>query len=120
MEQTTFRPLNECGSCGYTWNPRGHDLSNQCPSCGAGEVTAHKPDWTLILITGAVVLVGWFGFLGIKHLSDNTPKYTTEELIAGMREVVRDGEKVALYGMGAVGAAVIVPGLMMAKREEEA
>lgn len=27
------RPLNLCGDCGYTWHPRGRDLSRRCPEC---------------------------------------------------------------------------------------
>lgn len=33
----TKRPLNLC-ECGYTWYPRGKDLSLRCPRCGSEEV----------------------------------------------------------------------------------
>jgi hypothetical protein len=33
-EQTTLRPLNVCGACGYEWYPRGRDYSVRCPNCG--------------------------------------------------------------------------------------
>ncbi len=29
---------NECHSCRHTWFPRGHDLSDKCPSCGSDRV----------------------------------------------------------------------------------
>ena len=31
----TRRPLNCCRQCGYTWYPRGKNLSPSCPSCGS-------------------------------------------------------------------------------------
>ncbi|MDD5668537.1 MAG: hypothetical protein PHE58_00690 [Candidatus Omnitrophica bacterium] len=31
----TKRPQNCCSSCGYTWYPRGHEVSTNCPRCGA-------------------------------------------------------------------------------------
>ena len=33
------RPNNTCGSCGYTWAPRGHDLSKCCPSCKSVDIS---------------------------------------------------------------------------------
>lgn len=27
------RPLNICNACGWSWHPRGHDLSARCPEC---------------------------------------------------------------------------------------
>ena len=32
--QSTYRPQNVCHSCGYTWYPRGKNVSLKCPSCG--------------------------------------------------------------------------------------
>jgi hypothetical protein len=32
---STRRPMNQCANCGYTWHPRGHDLSTRCPNCGS-------------------------------------------------------------------------------------
>lgn len=34
----TKRPQNVCGSCGYTWYPRGKSVSLKCPKCGGGKV----------------------------------------------------------------------------------
>ena len=36
---TTKRPQNKCGSCGYTWYPRGKSVSNKCPNCGSAQVS---------------------------------------------------------------------------------
>lgn len=33
-----MRPQNRCRNCNYTWFPRGKNLSNKCPNCGAGSV----------------------------------------------------------------------------------
>lgn len=35
--QSTYRPQNTCHSCGYTWYPRGKDVSLRCPNCGSYE-----------------------------------------------------------------------------------
>ena len=35
LRYRTRRPLNSCAACGHTWHPRGHDLSHNCPRCGA-------------------------------------------------------------------------------------
>ena len=34
----TLRRQNECKSCGYTWYPRGKDISLKCPKCRSGSV----------------------------------------------------------------------------------
>src|SRR5436309_385556 len=34
----TKRPQNVCRSCGYSWYPRGKNVSAQCPRCGSPEV----------------------------------------------------------------------------------
>src|SRR5262245_22222288 len=43
----TQRPQNSCTKCGYTWYPRGHDLSSRCPNCGSAQVG-------LVPVAGAV------------------------------------------------------------------
>lgn len=42
MFRFTRRPQNVCRNCGYRWYPRGHNLSSQCPQCGA-RTTARVP-----------------------------------------------------------------------------
>ena len=39
MARTPMRPQNRCKKCGYTWHPRGHNVSNKCPNCGSREVS---------------------------------------------------------------------------------
>lgn len=34
----TIRRQNKCKSCGYTWYPRGKDISLKCPKCGSSSV----------------------------------------------------------------------------------
>lgn len=34
----TKRPQNACRRCGYTWYPRGKDVSRSCPGCGSRDV----------------------------------------------------------------------------------
>jgi hypothetical protein len=34
----TKRPQNYCGSCGYSWYPRGKSVSAACPRCGSEDV----------------------------------------------------------------------------------
>jgi predicted nucleic acid-binding Zn-ribbon protein len=29
---------NKCKKCGYTWYPRGKNISRKCPGCGSNEV----------------------------------------------------------------------------------
>jgi len=40
----TFRPINTCDQCDYTWHPRGKNRSLKCPSCGSRNV--HLIRWT--------------------------------------------------------------------------
>ncbi|WP_157210774.1 hypothetical protein [Verrucomicrobium spinosum] len=35
----TKRAQNRCKDCGYTWYPKGKNLSRRCPSCGGSNVT---------------------------------------------------------------------------------
>lgn len=53
----TLRPQNRCSQCGYTWHPRGKNLSLRCPKCG------HK-DVKIVSGTAATAigLLGWFIF----------------------------------------------------------
>jgi predicted nucleic acid-binding Zn-ribbon protein len=37
--QATKRQQNKCNSCGYTWYPRGKNISLKCPSCGGSEIS---------------------------------------------------------------------------------
>lgn len=54
------RPLNLCGSCGYSWHPRGHNLSSKCPSCSSPNVQvpqASGDDLKVLLVLFAILVV---------------------------------------------------------------
>ena len=48
--QFTKRPLNICNACEFTWYPRGHDISLQCPNCKSKAVDL-APDPILALLS---------------------------------------------------------------------
>lgn len=56
----TKRPQNKCKSCGYTWYPKGKDISLKCPSCSSTNVSIVG---TGSLVLGALV-VGYMMFGG--------------------------------------------------------
>ena len=56
----TKRPLNECKECGYTWHPRGHDVSKSCPSCGGDEIDKEW-DWEVIIWVSVFLLIFGIG-----------------------------------------------------------
>jgi len=53
----TKRHQNKCKSCGYTWYPRGKDLSAECPKCGSSEVSYSG--------CGCAGILGAIGTIGI-------------------------------------------------------
>jgi len=60
MARWTYRPQNRCRDCGYTWFPRGRNLSVQCPNCAsrATEVVSALPGFiglAIIIVSGVVV-----------------------------------------------------------------
>jgi predicted RNA-binding Zn-ribbon protein involved in translation (DUF1610 family) len=61
----TKRPQNYCKSCGYTWFPRGKDVSAICPSCGSRETAVDNRAFQYGLIAIVVLIViGWLASLG--------------------------------------------------------
>jgi len=60
---TTKRMQNRCKKCGYTWYPRGKNLSLKCPSCGSNEVGFAGGGIFLF----ALIIVGLYVFGGDKH-----------------------------------------------------
>ncbi len=59
----TKRFQNGCKRCGYTWYPRGHNLSRSCPNCGSADVGFDLAGlWLLLIgvIVADVVYVGSF------------------------------------------------------------
>ncbi len=39
----TARPRNHCNTCGYSWQPRGHNISKCCPSPGCKSSNVYIP-----------------------------------------------------------------------------
>jgi len=69
----TLRPQNRCSRCGYSWYPRGNNVSLRCPSCGArfnyAEVVSNNPGPTgcascLAIGCGGVLLLWVMGMCG--------------------------------------------------------
>jgi type IV secretory pathway VirB10-like protein len=55
----TKRSQNKCKKCGYTWYPRGKNMSLKCPSCGSSEVGfAGTGIGVIALIVIAAVIFG--------------------------------------------------------------
>ena len=62
MCQSTCREQNYCESCSYEWYPRGHDISQRCPSCKSTSVAVYE-DHTgniVALLLLAVVTISLF------------------------------------------------------------
>jgi len=65
-DRDTKRPLNQCGSCGYTWYPRGKDVSLRCPRCANQSVHAwgnasanyNPPNAWLMRFLSAIIIGG--------------------------------------------------------------
>lgn len=77
----TKRSQNKCKKCGYTWYPRGKNISLKCPNCGSSEVSIVGPGCGTFIL-GAIA-VGYFMLSG-KHDSNSpqisiSAKTTTEK-----------------------------------------
>ena len=57
MGKSARRPHNECRSCGYTWYPRGKDLSLNCPRCHGAEIGITL--WEKIKFIASIAFVLW-------------------------------------------------------------
>ena len=47
MFQPTQRPINECEDCGYTWHPRGKNVSLHCPNCRSTDISYYTYKQTI-------------------------------------------------------------------------
>lgn len=54
--RNTLRPQNKCGSCGYTWHPRGKNQSPKCPACGSRSTRIVAPSLIASALAGLVFL----------------------------------------------------------------
>ena len=52
-----LREKNECGSCGYTWFPRGKNISSNCPKCKSEKVRSYGPGIISILVFLFIVFI---------------------------------------------------------------
>ena len=86
--QSTYRPQNSCHSCGYTWYPRGKDVSLICPNCGSYETGI---DFSGLI--GFLLLIGLcVGLAYYSWESNGFTQVTTQDLISAhfpKRVVVR-------------------------------
>lgn len=57
-----YRPQNCCKTCGYTWFPKGKNLSNKCPNCGSPNVQ-YVPNYGIGCCL--VFVIGPVGFFAI-------------------------------------------------------
>ena len=58
---------NNCLECGYSWTPRGHDLSARCPRCRG---TSVKIDYTQAYV-GGLLAIGVAGFIAYSAWATN-------------------------------------------------
>jgi hypothetical protein len=63
---STKRSQNKCGSCGYTWYPRGKNRSLKCPNCGSSSVSIVGGGGLLV----GILIVGWLVFGGESKVPD--------------------------------------------------
>ena len=61
--------------CGYSWTPRGHDLSARCPRCRG---TSVKIDYTQAYV-GGLLAIGVAGFIAYSAWATN--EATTHESV---------------------------------------
>jgi hypothetical protein len=85
----TKRAQNACKDCGYTWFPRGKDLSRTCPRCGGSIVACDTRGYTIVVgLVIAIAVAFIFGKCapdavtdsnrGIPHLADMRPTPTAK------------------------------------------
>lgn len=67
--QILKRAKNTCSDCGYTWDPRGKDLSQKCPKCGEGNVVGDMSG--CFLFAGVVVVAVAAGLFGLLTKKDS-------------------------------------------------
>lgn len=65
MAQSTYRPLNKCDSCGYTWHSRGSNYSLKCPHCGCRDHHEVMDGHGIVQTLQALIVLGLVGFIGI-------------------------------------------------------
>lgn len=67
----TIRPQNKCGSCGYTWYPKGKNQSHRCPKCQSTSTSIVGPSIGATVLAVAVYVV--YSMFGGSGSSDPKP-----------------------------------------------
>lgn len=64
MGRGTYRPHNTCKGCGYTWYPRGKDISQACPRCKGSntDITLFEKIKVIAGITFVIYIIGYMIF----------------------------------------------------------
>lgn len=76
------RPGNRCERCGYTWSPRGHNLSATCPRCQSSRVKYNSSLGSTLFVLAVLGVAGWYFFFreGVEPLGEsNTPSPVSRE-----------------------------------------
>lgn len=96
MGRSTFRPQNVCGSCNYSWHPRGKMVSARCPSCGSSDTRIVSPPLAIPPVgfgcLGLVVVAGVI-ILGVANRGvapDQARKAVTQTTASGSPTPVAD------------------------------
>jgi len=84
----TLRPQNRCSKCGYTWHPRGKNLSLKCPKCGHKDVKVVSGT-----AAAAIGLLGWFIFGAIEK-SPTPPALMTAPVVVESQAPVNPADDI--------------------------
>jgi hypothetical protein len=93
--RATYRPSNVCGTCSYSWQPRGHNVSASCPNCGSRNVTVPNP------FAGCGTLLLWFVGLG-------TAAFVLDAISAAWSAIGTSGQVALVLVTGLVIGSILV------------
>ncbi len=109
--RATYRPGNVCKTCGYTFYPRGHNVSLRCPNCGSRDI---RMSYAGCVLPIAVVLFLIYGQCRDKS-GDGASKRstTTRDAPAAWAPKLTDGKVTLkrtcdLWGYDDAGTALVV------------
>lgn len=74
------RSKNKCKSCGYTWYPKGKNLSRKCPDCGSREVTYSSGGCCGLIILLALIFGAISVFSSLIETNDTENESSTAEV----------------------------------------
>ncbi|MES2069867.1 MAG: hypothetical protein V4488_05935 [Pseudomonadota bacterium] len=87
---STKRTQNKCKSCGYTWYPRGKNISLKCPRCGSTNVGYVGGGLGLAILC----IIGIFIFSGNKNVPPPSPNLTESPASASAAETSTGSDNV--------------------------